>query len=127
MSHYSLFVGAVTLAVVAMAAPFLPIPWKRLFSRRKPASAPTTPVDQAPKVVREIYLDSDGFGLVGEAWKWVGNQGASYKCPRCDQWVDTTLRDYYHGPSGDTFSLMRHTCCEGQETRPLATVRKEVQ
>ena len=125
MSHFSILIGAVVL--LSLAAPFI----VRLAQRRKHTHARNQPVNPAPVlpahpfVTREIFMDSDGFSLLGDNWKWTGNLPASYCCSSCGETVDVTLRQYYHAPSGYTFSLHRHKCVSVMDTRPLATVQKK--
>lgn len=117
------FIGAVACVVLVVAAPFLP--WQRWKSKPAPRSSSLALQPASPPIVREIYFDSDGFSLLGDHWKWVGNQAADYWCPTCGERVQTVFREYYHAPSGDTFSMMRHKCINSLETRPMVAVGKK--
>ena len=123
---YFWFIGAVIFVLLVSAAPFLP--WQR-WKKHKPASASLSlalgPKPASPPIVREVYFDSDGFSLLGDNWKWIGNQAADYWCPTCGERVQTVFREYYHAPTGDTFSMMRHKCINSLETRPMVAVAKE--
>lgn len=122
MSHFVWMIGAAIL--LSLATPIL---IRRLAKKRKrtqPVNHPAPVLPAHPFISREIFMDSDGFSLLGDVWKWTGNLPASYCCPTCGEAVDVTLRQYYHAPSGYTFTLHRHKCVSVLDTRPLATIKK---
>lgn len=52
---------------------------------RRPATAQALPPESAPpphpKLVQEIYVDAEGFCLLGGEWEWLADQESNYGCP----------------------------------------------
>ena len=132
---YFWFIGAVIFVLLVSIAPFLP--WQRLTHQTKRAHTralqqqqqqqqltPTISSESAPNIVREIYIDPDGFSLIGENWRWTRNYPTDYGCPECGQRVYVTLRQYYESGSEDTYSIFRHKCVSTLKTAPIPVVQK---
>lgn len=96
--------------------------WKR--ERKRATSTRAILLESAPKLVQEIFVDRDSFTLLGADWCRMEDIPIDYGCPICERRIRTNLQQHYHS-SGDTYSIMRHTCAPSLDTLPLQAIKKE--
>lgn len=118
--------AALALAVLLLSALFwlcFALWWRR--TRKTFRQTRATLFKAAPQVTQEIFIDEDGFSLLGPRWQWTGNVPIDYGCPECGGRVKTVLRQYYNRESRQTYSLMRHGCTPVLDTIPLEAIKKK--
>lgn len=113
MSLFWFMVG--TLVVLSLGVSILFLLMRRVRTSRAGMHGNT-------HLVPEVYIDRGSFTLLGSHWTWIGNEAASYGCPRCGCREDVTLRLYKYAKTNQVYILTRHICerpTPDKETEPV--------
>lgn len=94
--------------------------------RRKSRKSRSKQIPEArTQIVPEIFIDLEGFTLMGPDWTWLRDEPASYGCRVCGQSEPIKLRLYKYAYGNKVFIVSCHNCQRSSadlHTEPITPV-----
>lgn len=111
MSHFLMTNDLVSIVVTVVLLAVVCIVLGLILSTARKRKRQRRPIPEAhTQLVPELFIDGEGFTLMGPDWTWLRDEPASYGCQVCGQREPIMLRVYKYAYGSKVFLLSCHHC-----------------